>query len=198
MLLFGAVSAQKVVGECTLNFEITASDTLAGKALQATLKKSNKIVYIKGNQSRTDLISPSFCQTTLFEKTTGKATVLREFGNNKFMTKLEAKQWEEANKAFAGVTLKEATGTRTIAGYECKMTVLQLKDGKKYSVFYTDALLPSVQGFEYQFKDIPGLVLGYEAPGEDGSTVTYMASKINFSPVPVHLFNIPTSGYRLL
>ena len=51
--------------------------------------------------------------------------------------------------------------------------------------------------FEYEFKDVPGLVLEYETV-EDGKQIKYTATKINLSPVQTSKFDIPTSGYRIL
>ncbi|MDO9156009.1 MAG: hypothetical protein Q7U17_03995, partial [Sediminibacterium sp.] len=65
-------------------------------------------------------------------------------------------------------------------------------------VYYASTITPSVREFEYQFKDIPGFVLEYEA--KDGYTqkITYTATKISFNPVSAAKFEIPTTGYRLL
>jgi hypothetical protein len=53
--------------------------------------------------------------------------------------------------------------------------------------------------YEYQFKDLPGFVLEYEALTEDGkSKINYSATKITLVPVPVAKFDLPKTGYRVL
>lgn len=195
-----SISAQtRVVAEVTLVYSIEVGNELqTDKEALAQLKQSSKIVYIKGNNSRVDLISPAFSQSLIYSKGSGTAVILREMGANKFMTKLDAKQWNLYHEKFAGMMVKFTTDTKTIIGYECKKAILQLQDGSTFSVYYTTAIAPSVREFEYQFKDIPGFVLEYEAMDGYTQKTSYKATKINLSPVPAARFDIPLSGYRLL
>jgi GLPGLI family protein len=191
--------AQRVVADCAITYSISTEEANADKDISASLKASTKTVYIKGNDSRTDLVSPSFTQSLLYNKTTGNAVILREFGNNKFMTKLDQAKWVAENKKYEGMTVSlPGTETKTILGYECKKAVIQLKDGSSFTLYYATTIVPSVKEYEYQFKDIPGFVLEFESQETDGKKIKYTATKINLSPVQASRFDIPTSGYRLL
>jgi GLPGLI family protein len=193
-----AMSQARVVADCTVTYAISTDET-SNKDVNESLKASTKTVYIRGNESRSDLVSPSFTQSLIYSKTTGSAVILREFGNNKFMTKLDAKTWATENKKYDGMTVSLATGeTKTILGYECKKAVIQLKDGSAFTLFYATAIVPSVKEFEYQFKDIPGFVMEFESQEAESKKIRYTATKINLSPVQASRFDIPTSGYRLL
>jgi GLPGLI family protein len=192
-------AAQRVVADCAITYSISTEEGNADKDISASLKASTKTVYIKGNDSRTDLVSPSFTQSLLYNKTTGNAVILREFGNNKFMTKLDQAKWVAENKKYEGMTVAlSATDTKTILGYECKKAVIQLKDGSSFTLYYATTIVPSVKEYEYQFKDIPGFVLEFESQETDSKKIKYTATKINLSPVLASRFDIPTSGYRLL
>ena len=194
-----ASAQQRMVAECAITYSIAAEEGNADKDVVESLKASTKTVYIKGNDSRTDLISPSFKQSVLYNKNTRSAVILRELGNNKFMTKLDNSQWASENKRYEGMTVSLAGNeTKTILGYECKKAVLQLKDGSVFTIFYATNIIPSVKEFEYQFKDIPGFVLEYESQEAESKKIKYTAVKINLSPVQASRFDIPTSGYRLL
>ncbi len=205
LLLFGLVfvnmgsTQTRVVAEVTLVYSIEVMNQLqTDKDALAQLKQSSKTVYIKGNNSRVDLTSPAFSQSLIYTKNTGTAVILREMGANKFMTKLDAKGWNKQNEKFIGMTVKYPGDTKSILGYDCKKAILQLQDGSTFSVFYTTAISPSVKEFEFQFKDIPGFVLQYEAMDGYTQKIIYTATKINLSPVAASKFDIPTSGYRLL
>ncbi len=190
---------QRMVAECAITYSIAAEEGNADKDVVESLKASTKTVYIKGNDSRTDLISPSFKQSVLYNKNTRSAVILRELGNNKFMTKLDNSQWAGENKRYEGMTVSLSNNeSKTILGYECKKAVLQLKDGSVFTIFYATNIIPSVKEFEYQFKDIPGFVLEYESQEAESKKIKYTAVKINLSPVQASRFDIPTSGYRLL
>ena len=180
---------QRVVAECTINYAISENES--------SNSNSTKTVYIKGNDSRMDIISSSFSQSIYYDKASGNAVVLREFGNNKVMTKLSKSQWIEKNKKFEGATVNLVGDTKIILGYECKKATLQATEGTVVSLFYATAIIPSVKEFEYQFKDIPGFVLEYETT-ENGKKIKYTATKINLSPVQTSKFDVPTTGYRIL
>jgi GLPGLI family protein len=191
-------SQQRVVAECTVTYQISLEESNQSKEVQNAIQQSTKTVYIKGNDSRVDLNSPSLIQSIIYDKTNGSAVILREFGNNKFMTNLNNKEWKEANKQFEGMTVKLSNESKTILGYDCKKAVLILKDSTVFNVFYASVIIPSVREFEYQFKDVPGFVFEFDIREKGTSLVRYKATKINFSPVQASKYDIPTSGYRLL
>jgi GLPGLI family protein len=200
-LLLGpfAHTQQRVVAECTVTYAIAVEeDNTIDKELLASLKATTKTVYIKANDSRTDLVSPTFKQTVLYNKTSGSAVILREIGANKLMTKMDNARWASENKRYGGIKVTTTGETKTILGYECRKATIMLKDSSVYSLYYAPNLIPSVRDFEYQFRDIPGFVLEYEAQEPEGKKITYTATKINFSPVQLSRFEIPVSGYRLL
>lgn len=189
-MVLQVAAQQRTVAECTINYEVI-SDSAANQT------KTHKTVYIKGNDCRTDIKTESFSQTTFYDKTSGNAVVLREFGNNKIMTKLNKKQWIDQNKNFDSATINLTGDTKNILGYECKKAVLQNKAGSTITVFFATAIIASVKEFEYQLKDVPGLVLEYETE-QNGKKIKYTATKISLSPVSINKFDVPTTGYRLL
>ncbi len=204
LLLFSFVlyAQQRVVADCTVtyrvNLEATGSTDKTDKDVTESLGATTKTVYIRGNNSRVDLVSPAFKQSLLYDKTAAGAVILREFGNNKLMTKLNHDQWIAANKMYDSMTIAYSGETKNILGYECKKATLRLKDGTTFSLYYAPNIVPSVKEFQYQFKDIPGFVLEYEATEGENRKITYTATKVNISPVPVSKFEIPTAGYRMI
>ncbi|MFY7965878.1 MAG: hypothetical protein ACOVO1_13345 [Chitinophagaceae bacterium] len=186
---------QRTVAECVVNYSIVTDSTNSNSFI--TSNSSSKTVYIKGSDCRTDIISPSFSQTVFYDKNSGNAVVLREFGNNKVMTKLSKAQWIEKNSKFEGASITMSGDTKNILGYECKKAVIQTKDNNSITLFFATAITPSVKEFEYQFKDIPGFVLEYEVQ-EGSKKIKYIATKINLSPVQASKFDVPSTGYRML
>lgn len=189
---------QRVVAECTVSYKISMDEQKANIDVQNTLQLSTKTVFIKGNDSRVDLSSPSLSQSLIYDKSNGTAVVLREFGNNKFMTRFNNQQWVTANKMYDGMSISLSNETKTILGYECKKAIITLKDGSIFTLFYATSIIPSVKEFEYQFKDVPGFVLEYQVKEQGETIVNYKAIKISLNPVQASKYDIPTSGYRLL
>ncbi len=195
-----AINAQniKVLAECTVSYSIQLQETNTTTPATEATKNATKTLFIKGNQSRVDLVSPSFSQSIIFDKALGNAVILREIGNNKFITKLDNAKWKGLNAKFEGLVVKELNEKKVILGYECKKAILELKDGSAFTVYYATSIIPSVKEFEYQFKDIPGFVLEYESQEQNGQKVKYIATTINLNPVSINKFDIPTSGFRVL
>ena len=111
LVFFGAVSSAfsqtRVVAECTVTYAIKVNNEDAfDKDALALLKQSVKTVYIKGNHSRSDLISPSFSQSFIYNKASGDAAILREIGANKFLTKMNAVEWAKQNDKFSDLTIQ--------------------------------------------------------------------------------------------
>lgn len=199
MSTFAQQDKQRVLAECTIDFSVDVSElTGLDNTTIETFKATTKTVYIKANQSRVDFKSPSFSQSVIYDKKTGDAVILREIGNNKFLTKLNSDTWKKNNSRFNNATFKTLDETKTILGYECKKAVLTLVDGVSLNLYYIPTFIPSVKEFEYQFKDVPGLVLEYESQDKNGQKIKYSATKINLNPVSISRFEIPTTGYRIL
>jgi GLPGLI family protein len=186
---------QRIVAECTVVYKVESQDA-AGASVR---EKATKTVYIKSNNARIDLVAPSYTQSTIYNKTTATASVLRSFGEDKYMTPLNTKQWRSLNAALDSIQIQITGDSTTILDYSCKKAVLKLKDGALVIVYFTAAIIPSVREYEYMFKDIPGFVLGYEMIDAAGIKTAFRATQINFyNPVSASKFDLPTKGYRII
>ena len=190
-----ASAQQRIVAECTVVYKVDSHDASDGSMRQ----KATKTVYIKSNNARIDLVAPAYAQSTIYNKSTGMATVLRSFGEDKYMTSLNAKQWRKLNMPLDSMQIQLTTDSISVLDYSCKKALLQLKNGTTVTVYYTTAIIPSVRDYEYMFKDIPGFVLGYEMVDDLGVKTIFRATQINlYNPVAASKFDIPTKGYRIL
>jgi GLPGLI family protein len=190
-----ATAQQRIVAECTVVYKVESHDASDGSMRQ----KATKTVYIKSNNTRIDLVAPAYAQSTIYNKSTGMATVLRSFGEDKYMTSLNAKQWRKLNMPLDSIQMQFTTDSISVLDYSCKKALLQLKNGSTVTVFFTTAIIPSVRDYEYMFKDIPGFVLGYEMVDELGVKTIFRATQINlYNPVAASKFDIPAKGYRIL
>jgi GLPGLI family protein len=190
-----AIAQQRIVAECTVVYKVESQDASDASMRQ----KAIKTVYIKSNNARIDLVATAYSQTTIYNKTTATATVLRSFGDDKYMTPLNAQQWRKVNLGLDSIQMLITLDSISILDYTCKKAVLQLKDGAQVIVYFTTAIIPSVREYEYMFKDVPGFVLGYEMQDEAGVKKVFRATQINlYNPVPASKFDIPTKGYRII
>lgn len=186
--------SQKQITEGTITYNIvtTSTDNNADYFKNATLT-----IYLKGSLALQELKTPLFVQSILFDSKSDKATIIKESGDQKYIIHLSAEDWKDYNKRYENIEYLNTDEFKNILGNNCKKTVGHLKDKSELTAFYTTDLSSLAKGYEYQFKNLPGIVLEYEI-SNNNTKVKYTASKISFSPVPAIKFEIPKSGYRIL
>jgi hypothetical protein len=179
----------KVLGECTIQFNIQQQQKSEWVAI------GSKKVLIKGNQCKTILATPQLVQTLIFNLQQEKAIVTKEVGNNKYLQEII---YPPASLATL-ISMKEVTGdTLNLLGYHCKKVKLELSDGVIYEVYYTPDLIPSVTTFEFAFKEVQGLVLGYSIINKNDPVIKYMATLLDLSPITLNQFQINKSEFQIL
>ncbi len=179
----------KVLGECTIQFNIQKQQK------NEWLEIGSKKVWIKGNQCKTTLTTPQLVQTLIFNIQQDKGIVTKEVGNNKYLQEII---YPPANLATL-ISMKEIeTDTINVLGYPCKKVKLELSDGVVYEVYYTADLIPSVTTFEFAFKEVKGLVLGYSIVNKNDPIIKYRATLLDLSPITLNQFQINKSEFQIL
>lgn len=187
--------------EATISYDIvinTGEDAPKGADL---LDGATSVVYLKGNSSRTEMVSSLGTEATIIDGKTGNVTMLKEYGEQKYMIKMTPVNWKESNKKSEGVVFTYFDEFKTIAGYKCQKAIGKMADSTVFTVYFTRELVPANKDFQYMNRNLPGLAMQYEAviKNKKGtSVVTYTVSNINFSPVLQSKFDLPKSGYRVL
>ncbi|HEX2534482.1 MAG TPA: hypothetical protein VHK69_12140 [Chitinophagaceae bacterium] len=192
-----AAGAQKKFSEGTISYDIVIN-TGSDKPQKADfLDGATSTVFVKGPRSRTEMVSPLGTQATIIDGAKNTITVLKDFGEPKYMIQMTPANWREANRKFEGVTFTYSEDSKTIAGYSCKKAVGKLADGTTYTVWYTPELVPENRDFQTGNQTLPGLAMEFESQ-MGNLNVTYTVSKISFSPVPAAKFDLPKAGYRVM
>lgn len=190
-------NGQKNFTEGTLVYNISVETGSAEPKMADMLDGATTTVYLKGNQSRTEMISGLGSEATIYNATTGNGVILKDYSGQKLMITLAPQEWEKNNKKYEGITFENTGETAEIAGFNCKKATAKLKDGSTFTVYYTADVNISNKDYDYQFKTLPGLAVQYEM--QTGKMkFKFTLSKINYSGVPVSKFEIPKSGYRVL
>ena len=192
------VLAQKKFSEGTVSYDIVIN-TGSDKPKSADFMDGTTVTnYIKGNKTRSEMVSPLGNLVTIHDSSRNLIVILREFGEQKYMITLTPEDWRDANKKYEGITYTfDPTAEKTIMGYSCKKAIGSLLDGTTYTVWYTSELVPENKNFQYETRSLPGLVMEYEAISKD-KKITYTVSKISLSPVQAAKFDLPKSGYRVM
>ena len=189
--------AQKTLSEGSMVYNISIQTGSKEPKMADMLDGATTTVYIKGSQSRTELLSGLGTEATIHDAKSGTGVILKNYSGQKLMITLNESDWKNKNRKYEGITFENTNETAVIAGYNCKKAIAKLSNGTSFVVYYTPDLTVANKDYDYQFKTLPGLPLQYE--WQSGKTIfKYTLSKINFDPVSPSKFEIPKSGYRVL
>ena len=199
ILIFFSVNsiAQKSFSEATLIYNISVETGNKEPNMADMFDGATTTVYIKGGQSRSDMVSGLGSEVTILDNKTGKGVILKDYSGQKLMITLSKEEWEKKNKKYEGIRFENTSEVASIAGYNCKKAIATFEDGTTLSVFYTSELVSNNRDYDYQFKKLPGLAVQYEWQlGK--KKFKYTLSKITFDNVAASKFDLPKSGYRVM
>lgn len=191
------VKAQKIISEGTLIYNISIQTGSSEPKMADMLDGATTAIYIKGSQSRSELVSGLGSEVTIYDSKKGSGVILKDYSGQKLMITLTKEDWDKKNSKYEGITFESTNETLTIAGYNCRKAVAKLKDGSSFVVYYSPEIEVADKDYDSQFKNLPGLALQYE--WQSGKMkFKYTLSKINFDVIAVSKFDIPKSGYRVM
>lgn len=189
--------AQKKFTEGTIHYDIVINTGTDKPQAADFLDGATSTVYVKGNKSRTEMISSLGTQATVIDGATNAITIIKEYGDQKYLIQLKPSEWNEANKKYEGVNFTISNETKSILGYNCKKAVGKLSDGNAFTVWFTPDLVPENNDYQTANKNLPGLAMQFET-SMGNLNVVYTVSKISFAPVPASKFDLPKAGYRVM
>ena len=188
---------RRVLSEGSLVYNISVETGSTQPKMADMLDGATTTVYLKGSQSRTEMVSGLGSEATIYNATTGSGVILKDYSAQKLMITLTPQDWSNNNKKYDGIIFENTGETAVIDGFDCKKAIAKLKDGSSFTVYYTTDVNVANKDYDYQFKTLPGLAVQYEM--QSGKMkFKFTLSKINYSIVPASKFEIPKSGYRVL
>ncbi|MEY3178774.1 MAG: hypothetical protein RJB42_1015 [Bacteroidota bacterium] len=153
--------------------------------------------FFKGAHTRTDLIGGMGKTTTLYDSREAIGAIVRDFGSQRILIPLDASAWSDKNAWYNPDSIVYINEQQTVLNFPCSKASINLSNGDFMHVWYTTAVVLDNKDTEFQMGELPGLVLSYEY--QKGTTkVVYTGINLNFDPVPIQRFDIPSSGYRIL
>lgn len=189
--------AQKTISEATLVYNISIQTGSNEPKMADMLDGATTTIYLKGSQSRSELVSGLGTEVTIYDSKKGSGVILKDYSGQKLMITLTKDDWDKKNSKYEGITFETTNETLQIAGYNCKKAIAKLRDGSSFVVYYTPELEVADKDYDSEFKNLPGLALQYEWQS-DKMKFKYTLSKISFDAVPASKLDIPKSGYRVM
>lgn len=197
LVSYSDIAGQKRLTEATISYDIVINTSNSAPQAADLLDGATSVIYLKGNSSRSEMVSSLGTQATIIDGKSGDVTILKDYGEQKYMIKLTPDNWKQSNKKYEGVVFTYENEFKMIEGYNCQKAIGKLADDSTFTVYFTKDLVPVNKDFQYLNKNLPGLAMQYEA-SLGNLIVTYTVSSINFDPVPQAKLDLPKSGYRVM
>ena len=164
---------------------------------QASMMKGMELnMTFKDKKSRAEFSSAMMTTTTVSDDN-GSLTLMDGMGQKSF-TKISKADMEKESKKNPEPKITYTEEKKTIAGYECKKAIVEVKDQKgetqKLNVWYTEKLPNNGGGKMGQFKGLKGAPLEFDA-NMGPMKMKMTATKVSLTPVADSQFVLSTDGY---
>ncbi|HVF97570.1 MAG TPA: hypothetical protein VM871_09625, partial [Flavisolibacter sp.] len=128
--------AQKKLTEGSVFYDITISTDSDKPQNAEFFNGATNAVYVKPGKTRTEMVSSLGTQATIISQTAAKKeiTILKEYGEQKYMINLTPADWAEMNNKYENVTFTfDPSATKVIKEFVAKKAVGSLADGTSFT-----------------------------------------------------------------
>ena len=195
--LAGRAAGQQTLSEGTIYFDVTVQTGEKDPQLADVFDGAKAILSMRGPLSRSELRSALGQTVTIYDHRAGTGVVLREYGPQRLLIRMNREHWKHKNSKFEGIRFIYGTDTKVVAGFPCEKAEAILSDSSRFTVYFTRKLVPENAMYDPPFGGLPGTALEYEAM-QGNMRIRYEATRVSFDPVPMQRFEAPKSGYRVL
>ena len=198
-LLFTSVfiaHAQKNLNEGTLVYNMSVETGSDAPKMADMLDGATTTVFIKGKQSRVELVSGLGSEASIYNGTSQTGFILKDYSGQKLLTTLTQKDWESNNAKYEGIVFENTGETSVISGFSCQKANAKLKNGTSFIVWYTTDITLGNKDYDPQFKTLPGLAVQYEMTSGK-MKFKFTLTKVSYDAVSASKFEMPKSGYRI-
>ena len=198
LLSFGNhAQAQKTLNEGTLIYNMAVETGSDAPKMADMLDGATTTVFIKGKQSRVELVSGLGSEASIYNAATQSGFILKDYSGQKLLITLTQKDWENNNKKYHGMMFENTGETSVISGFNCKKANAKLLNGTNFTVWYTTDISLGNKDYDPQFKTLPGLAVQYEMTSGK-MKFKFTLTKVSYDAVSSLKFEMPKSGYRIM
>lgn len=189
--------AQKNLNEGTLIYNMAVETGSDAPKMADMLDGATTTVFIKGKQSRVELVSGLGSEASIYNGATQTGFILKDYSGQKLLITLTQNDWESNNKKYEGIVFENTGETSVISGFSCRKANAKLKNGTNFTVWYTTDVTLGNKDYDPQFKTLPGLAVQYEMTSGK-MKFKFTLTKVSYDAVSSSKFDMPKSGYRIM
>ncbi len=127
--------AQKTLSEGTIFFDISVQTGNSEPQMADMFDGAKATLFLRGSLSRSELNSALGSTVTIYDHRAGNGVVLRDFGTQKLLIKMNRDNWADKNKKYDGIIFKQTGETKKIAGYKCEKAEAHVKRWQQVHCF---------------------------------------------------------------
>jgi GLPGLI family protein len=193
--IVGMFAAQAQIKEGTVTYSVSVDGIPPEQA--SMMKGMELTMSFKDKKSRVEFSSAMMSTTTVSDDD-GSLTLIDGMGQKSFV-KMTKADLEKESKKSPEPKYTYTEEKKTIAGYECKKAIAEIKDQKgetqKVNLWYCEKL-PYTGGGRMggQFKGLKGAPLEFDS-NQGPMKMKMTATKVTTSPVADSQFKVSTEGY---
>lgn len=185
--------AQRTISDASITYKVELPPEQL--QMEAMLAGSNMKQYIRGTQSRIDMNFNVVNYIYLINTKDQTAITLLDNHGDKYLIRSDKKAYEADLKKYLTTQFTDQAETREIAGYKCRKAIGKMEDGSTFDVYYTIDLVPENRQYNRRFVNLKGIPLDFEIIVAAGAKIRVTATKVDLSPVPASVFDVP-KGYK--
>ena len=185
--------AQRTVSDASITYKVEIPPEQL--QMESMLAGSNMVQYIRGNLSRIDMNFNVVNYIYLINVKDETVITLMDNHGDKYLIRSDKKAYRADMKKHETTQFTDQDEIREIAGYKCRKAIGKTDDGTTFEVFYTIDLIPENKEYNRRFVNLKGIPLEYEIILRAGSKMRVVATKVDLSPVPASVFDVP-GGYK--
>ena len=196
-MLVQVTFAQKVLKDATLTYSISMESADGKTAVAKPLEGAMLTIYLKGDLSRSEMLSGLGTESSIYDSRSGKGYILKEYSGQKLMITMDQNNWNQKNQFYHKAKFNAENKELTIDGFKSKKATSMLPDGKPLLVYYSSEFIAGNKYYNNAFSLLPGIPVQYEVVSGN-LKFTYRLIKIDPEIVPSPKFEIPKAGYRVM
>lgn len=193
MALAAPLLAQRTVSDASITYKVEMPPEQL--QMEAMLAGSSMVQYIRGNHSRIDMNFNVVNYIYIINIREETVVTLMDNHGDKYLIRSDKKAYQADMKKYEATQFTDQKEIREIAGYKCRKAIGKMEDGTTFEVFYTIDLVPENREYNRRFVNLKGIPLEYEIVLRAGSKMRVIATKVDLSPVPASVFDLPR-GYK--
>lgn len=185
--------AQKTISDVRITYKVELPPEQL--QMEAMFAGSNMTQYIRGNLSRIDMNFNVVNYIYLINAKDETVVTLMDNHGDKYLIRSDKKVYEQDMKRYQSTQFTDQNETREIAGYKCRKAIGKMEDGSTFDVYYTTDIVPENKYYNRRFMNLKGIPLEFEIVIKAGAKMRAVATKVDLSPVPASVFDVP-KGYK--